>query len=274
MKEAKVVFFHPSSFIPHPFSEEPSMHRPLIGVAMQTLPPIPGQIPLGWGIGQKYVKALLKAGANPLLIPALPEEEQVVRVMYEQADGIFLAGGHDLDPALYGEAERHPTCDEPDHERDWTELRLVRWALEDDKPLLGVCRGIQSINVAAGGTLYQHVPDQHPGAIKHDYFSMGEGTGRDYLAHAVRIEPGSRLSAIMGVDEVMVTSMHHQGVKAIARGFRPGARAEDGLVEAIEHVDRRFVLGVQWHAEELVGAHEPMRRLFRAFVEAAGSRGP
>jgi putative glutamine amidotransferase len=243
--------------------------RPVIGIATQTQQAIPGQAPLAWVMGQRYVHVLAAAGAVPWLVPLLPGDEATLRCIYERLDGVFLTGGVDVDPAHYGEA-REPLCGLTDPARDATELRLVRWAIADHKPVLGVCRGMQLLNVAAGGALYQDVAAQHPGAIKHDYFPSAGDYTRDYLVHEVAVLPESRLGRILGTGVVQVNSMHHQGVKALAPGLVSSARAPDGLVEGLEGANGRFLVGVQWHPEELAEKDEAMARLFREFIAAAG----
>jgi putative glutamine amidotransferase len=245
--------------------------RPIVGVATQTLEAVPGKLPPCWVMGQRYVRTLTAAGALPWLIPLLPGDEDTLRAIYEQLDGIFLTGGVDIDPTNYGE-ERQPLCDRIDPARDWTELALVRWAIRDHKPVLGVCRGIQAINVACGGTLYQDIGHQHPQAIKHDYFPTLTGPARDFLAHPVRLTPRSRIHRVLGAEQVQVNSMHHQGIKRLAPGLTATAFAPDGLIEAIEKPGSPYLVGVQWHPEELADAHDPMRRLFADFVEAVSHR--
>jgi putative glutamine amidotransferase len=239
----------------------------VIGIATQTLEAIPGKLPLCWVMGQRYVCALTAAGAVPWLVPLLPDDEATLRAVYERLDGVFLTGGVDVDPASYGEP-RHQLCDRTDPARDATELALIRWAVADGKPVLGVCRGVQALNVACGGSLYQDVATQRPHAIKHDYFPAADRYPRDYLAHPVRVEPGSRLAAVLGTEQVQVNSMHHQGIKALAAGLRATAHAPDGLIEGVEKPGAGFVVGVQWHPEELAERHAPHRRLFAAFVDA------
>lgn len=245
--------------------------RPVIGLVTQTQEAVPGRQPASWIMGQCYVRALTAAGAVPWLIPLLPGDESTLRAVYERLDGLCLTGGVDVDPAAYGE-ERQPLCDRPDPARDWTDLALVRWAAAEGKPVFGICRGIQAINVACGGSLYQDVARYHAGAIKHDYFNPPAQYPRDHLAHDVRIEPGSRLRELLGAERVEVNSLHHQGIKRLAPGLTATAFAPDGLIEAIERSDGPFLMGVQWHPEEMVEAHAPMRRLFAGFVEAAGRR--
>jgi putative glutamine amidotransferase len=242
--------------------------RPVIGIATQTLEAIPGKIPLAWVMGQKYVRALTGAGGIPWIIPLLQGDEDTLRHIYQLLDGVFLTGGVDVDPAQYGEP-RCPACGPSDPARDWTELALVRWAKGDGKPVFGVCRGHQVINVACGGTLYQDVPGQCAEAIKHDYFPSPEGYTRDLLVHSVRVAPESRLAGILGAELVRVNSMHHQGIRTLAPGLTPAALAPDGLVEGVEGRNGHFLVGVQWHPEELVDSHPEMHRLFQSFIAAA-----
>jgi putative glutamine amidotransferase len=244
-------------------------HRPVIGIVTQTQEAVPGQSPRAWIMGHKYVQVLARAGAVPWLVPLLRDDTETLRHIYERLDGLFLTGGVDVDPANYREAT-HQLCGVTDHDRDWTELTLVRWALADGKPVLGVCRGIQLLNVAAGGTLHQDLAAQRPHAIKHDYFAPGGPYSRDMLAHGVRVVSKSRLAGLLGADEVPVNSMHHQGIKDLAPGLEPVAFAPDGLVEGVEGRNGRFLLGVQWHPEELADKDPAMRRLFTAFLDAAG----
>jgi putative glutamine amidotransferase len=244
--------------------------RPIIGLATQTQEAIPGELPPVWIMGQRYVRVLVAAGGVPWLIPLLPSDESTLRAIYDKLDGVLLIGGVDVDPSQYGEG-RLSCCQETDPPRDWTESRLIHWALEDSKPLFGICRGIQMINAALGGTLYQDLREQWPESIRHDYFSTNTEFSRDYLAHSIRIEPATKLRAILGAEELPVNSMHHQGIRDLAPGLRPTAFAPDGLIEAFEGTSGRFLLGVQWHPEEMAEKSEPMKRLFTAFVEAARS---
>lgn len=251
-------------------------HTPLVGVPTQTLQVIDGipeGLPVSWVMNHRYFTALATAGAAPVMVPLL-EEEAVLRAIYERLDGVFLAGGVDLDPASYGH-ERHTLCGSTDVNRDRVELLLARWALEEGKPLLGVCRGMQVINVARGGSLYQDCGEQYPGSIKHDYFPNA-GFERDYLAHPVRVVEGTKLRQALGGAEVPVNSMHHQGVRDVGAGLVASAYSPDGLIEALETPDERWAVGVQWHPEMLIDGDAGTRRLFEAFLDAArrfGGRG-
>jgi putative glutamine amidotransferase len=245
--------------------------RPVIGIATQTLEPIPGQLPLTWIMGQRYVRVLTGLGALPWVIPLLDDEE-TLQGIYSHLDGVFLTGGVDVDPQCYHES-RHPLCGKTDPPRDWTETRLIRWAIRDHKPVLGVCRGIQVINVAGGGTLYQDVQAQFPGAIKHDYFpGRDDDYTRDALTHDIRVTPHSRLAGILGVQQTEVNSMHHQAIKDLAPGLVASAFAPDGLIEGVEGKNGQYLVGVQWHPEELAETMQPMRQLFQSFLSAAAPR--
>lgn len=220
-------------------------------------------------MSQRYIRVLVDAGALPWMIPLMSEDAETMRGIYEELDGVFLPGGADIDPANYGE-ERHPRCDTSDPPRDAVELMVVRWAMADRKPVLGVCRGLQIVNLATGGTLYQDIAEQMPGAIKHDYFPFGGRYARDYLAHEVTVAPRSRLGEIYGEGQLAVNSMHHQGVRKLGERLTASAVAPDGLVEGIESADGSYVVAVQWHPEALFETSEATRRLFASFIEASG----
>jgi putative glutamine amidotransferase len=240
----------------------------MIGIATQTQEAIPGELPPVWIMSQRYVQVLSSLGAVPWLIPLMPADLPTLREIYDRLDGVFLTGGRDVDPSSYGEA-RHPKCGATDRQRDEVEMTLVRWALEDHKPLLAVCRGIQVLNVACGGSLIQDVTSQVPAAIRHDYFPTASGTPtRDYLAHDIRVEPHSRLGRYLGAERVPVNSMHHQAIKALAPNLVPSAWAPDGLIEGVEGSNGHYVVAVQWHPEELT-AQESQRRLFTEFLAAS-----
>jgi putative glutamine amidotransferase len=246
------------------------MHkRPVIGIPTQTLEAMPDELPRCWVMSQRYVRVLTSAGAVPWIVPLL-DDEATLRDIYDYVDGVFLPGGVDVDPASYGEA-RAPGSGRVDAERDRTELTLVRWAAAERKPVLGVCRGAQVINVAFGGTLYQDVAVQREGAIKHDYFPTGGRYTRDQLVHDVRVVEGTQLAAALGVPQLAVNSMHHQGIRDLAPGLVVSALAPDGLIEGVEASNGQYLIGVQWHPESLVDADPRMRRLFATFIEAACS---
>jgi len=244
------------------------MARPVIGVATQTIEAVPGELPPCWIMGQRYVHALRHAGAVPWLIPLLPDDLETLREIYSRLDGVFLTGGVDVDPKNYGE-QTAEYCGKTDPARDAVEIQLIRWAKEDKKPLFAVCRGIQIVNVALGGSLYQDVTKQVPTALRHDYFPTADQPARDYLAHAIDITNSSRLAELLGGTWVKVNSMHHQAIKQLASGLIATARAPDGIIEGVESSNGQYLVAVQWHPEELEDRDAGMRRLFTSFVEAA-----
>jgi putative glutamine amidotransferase len=246
--------------------------RPLIGVTTQTLQAIDGipeGLPQSVVMNQRYYHAAAAAGAAPVLIPLLDDVE-ALRAIYERMNGILIPGGVDVDPAVFGEAP-HERLGRIDPARDRVEIQLVRWAVEDRKPLLGLCRGLQVINVALGGTLYQDLETEYPNAIKHDYFP-NYGYARDHLAHPVAVEAGSRLRHALADPSVPVNSMHHQGIRALASSLVASATAPDGLIEAAELPNDSYLVGVQWHPEVFEGSEPSAGDLFRDFVKAASGR--
>jgi putative glutamine amidotransferase len=243
---------------------EPGIKRPLIGV---TTGREKSQRFFGLSLyimNQTYVRTLENLGALPVMIP-LNMSEATLYGMFARLDGLFLPGGEDIDPSNYGE-DRHPLLGATDRERDRTELLLTRWAIEEGMPVLGVCRGVQMINVACGGTLIQDLHNEQPDLEKHDYFPPSYERYR--ISHGVSIVPDSHLAEAMGqVHEV--NSMHHQGIDQVGYGLRVVARAEDGLPEALEAPQLPFVVGVQWHPEELSKTDQMSANLFYNFVAAA-----
>jgi putative glutamine amidotransferase len=244
--------------------------RPIIGIPTQTLQSLGGvstDIPPSWVMSQRYIQTLVQAGAIPWMIPLV--DTATLRGVFDALDGVFLPGGADIDPVSYGRPP-HPMCDKTDAERDRVELALARWAIAEGKPVLGVCRGMQLINVASGGTLYQDLAEQMPGSIKHDYFPYtGQGFSRDFLAHTVEVTSGTRLARLFGAGELKVNSMHHQGVKALGAGLHATALSPDGLIEAIETDGDGYVFAVQWHPEALTDGDDRSRAIFADFIEAA-----
>lgn len=203
----------------------------------------------------KYMESLARAGAKMRWVE-LNDPEQAVQDALT-CDGLLLPGGGDMDPKFYGQA-RIPACGEPNLLRDAAEPLLLRAFLAADKPVLGICRGIQVMNAVLGGDLYQDIkPFEH---LPHN--------GHWAKVHTVTVRRGTLLSRILGQDTVLVNSQHHQAVDRVAPGFTLAALSEDGIVEAIEKPDARFCLGVQWHPEWLSDADPAMQSLFDAFVNA------
>ena len=216
-----------------------------------------------------YLKAVTDAGGVPVIIP-LQLSEEMLRAIYESLDGVFLPGGEDLDPALYGE-EHHELLGPIDSERDRTEMLLARWALADNKPVLAICRGMQILNVASGGSLFQDIRAQRDDSEKHDYFPPAFERVR--ISHDIDIAPDSRLGHIFG-QCATVNSMHHQALKSLGQQCRPIAWAPDGVVEAMEIAGHPYALGVQWHPEELATHQQDSgsRQLFADFVAQCRAR--
>lgn len=197
-----------------------------------------------------------------MLIP-VSVDTNTRRQIFERLDGVLLSGGEDINPAVYG-APPHPALGKTDENRDRAELELARWSVDEDRPLLCICRGHQMLNAALGGTLIQDIPSQVQTTINHD------ARQRDALIHDVTINPASRLAAVLGGTRFPVNSLHHQAVDMPAPRLCVTASAPDGVIEGAELPDSRFILSVQWHPEDLFRQHETMRRLFRAFIGAAG----
>lgn len=210
-----------------------------------------------------YIAAVASAGGLPVCIP-LGLDESTYQSLFERLDGLLFTGGGDVHPSQYAGQPHHKVVN-VDTDRDRTELWLARQVVSQDKPFLGICRGFQVINVAFGGSLYEDILDQKPGALKHDYYP---NIPRNQLSHAVDIDPSSKLTHILGLSSTQVNSLHHQGVKHLAPQLTPTAYAPDGILEAYEIPSHRFGMAVQWHPEWLQ-EHEPMRKLFQAFVKAA-----
>jgi putative glutamine amidotransferase len=243
---------------------------PLIGVTTSEVRVAASARPLAEGdppqremvLGMVYAGAVQRAGGIPVVLP--PIEAADMPALLSRLQGVCLSGGPDLDPSAY-HARAHDDLGPVEPELDSFELELVRAADAAGLPVLGICRGCQVLNVARGGTLYQHVPDITDGLIHHRQTEPGRVS-----THTVRVAPGSGLATIVGGGELEVNSFHHQAVDRVGRGLRPVAWAPDGLVEAIEDPDGPLYLGVQWHAEGLIDRPEH-RALFDALVAAAAT---
>jgi putative glutamine amidotransferase len=191
-------------------------------------------------------------------------DESAVNELLPRLDGVLFSGGGDIDTQFFG-AVNHPKVKGVDVERDRMEIYLLEKLVAQGKPFMGICRGLQLVNVGMGGSLYTDIADQVPGAAKHDYYP---DWARDHLAHPVEIIPDTKLAGILGESVVEVNSLHHQGINKLAEGLLVSSYSPDGLVEAAELPSHPFGLAVQWHPEWLT-AHAPMRALFRTFVDAA-----
>jgi putative glutamine amidotransferase len=235
--------------------------KPIIGITTNQSTNANGQPTIM--LMQSYVNAVIQAGAVPVLIPSRIAEDGWEAV-YSRLEGVLFSGGGDI-AMEFSPGEPHPRIDGVDRARDSVELKMLQAAASDGKPFLGICRGCQVMNVALGGTLYTHIPDQLPDALDHDY----PGNMRRVLVHEVKLEEGTHLAKIFEESILKVNSLHHQGIKDVAPAMRVAGYARDGLVEAVELPDHPFGLAVQWHPEWLTD-QEGTRNLFRKFVEAAG----
>jgi putative glutamine amidotransferase len=244
--------------------------RPLIGItAFETQHLRPPHAPL-YATGQRYVRAIEEAGGLPVILsPGLSND--TLRATFERLDGLLMSGGGDIDPVIYGE-EAHAKIWGLDMKRDRAELAMAKWAADTEKPLLCICRGIQVLNVALGGSLVQDIASMVPNALTHMFDE--EVTPRDTIAHSVRVEANSLLNKLLQADEAAVNSWHHQSIKRVADDLKVVALSPDGIVEAVELPEHRFVLGVQWHPEWLYDRQPEMKRLFTGLVEAASAPVP
>jgi putative glutamine amidotransferase len=237
------------------------MTAPLIGITTSVTV---DKVPERAYVNSTYIRAVQAAGGIPLLLtPHFTPEVQAA--LWQRLDGLILTGGGDIEPARFGEP-RHPSVDDVSPARDELELGLTRRAVTEDVPLFAICRGIQVLNVALGGSLVQDLPSEWPNALVHS-----QKAPRHEPTHPVKVMgEGTRLGRVLGSLEVEVNSMHHQAIKRLGEGLREVAWAPDGVIEGVEMAgDDRFVLGVQWHPEELVGHDQAARNLFAAIVEAA-----
>jgi putative glutamine amidotransferase len=238
------------------------MPKPLIGITTRNRKDADGY-PVT-ALQHTYTRAVVQAGGIPILIPSMLLEEDFLD-LYSRVVGILFTGGGDISLEYFNGAD-HPRIGEVDEARDATEISLMRAAVNNGKPVLGICRGAQVMNVALGGTLYTHIYDQLQGALDHAY----PGDLRTVLVHPVNVDENTHSAEIFGETLLNVNSLHHQGLKDIAPGLRVAGHAPDGLVEVVEIPDHPYAVAVQWHPEWLTD-QVPMKRLFKSFVDAAGS---
>src|SRR5437667_2887772 len=238
--------------------------RPLVGLTTSVTF---GSSPERAYVNAAYVRAVQAAGGIPVLLPPHLDEDARA-ALWTRLDALVLSGGGDLDPALFGEAP-HAKVYEVSGARDELELRLTQSALDDGVPLLAICRGIQVLNVALGGTLYRDIPSDPGSTIDHS-----QKAPRHQPTHRVKVMgEGTRLGAVLGAGELEVNSFHHQAIKRLGAGLREVAWAEDGIIEGVElGGEHSFVLGVQWHPEDLIERDAAARALFAAVVDAARRR--
>lgn len=211
---------------------------------------------------QAYAQAVEQAGGMPILLSQVVAADGLGQLVH-MLDGILFSGGVDVDPVHFGE-EPLPALGEVAPERDRFELELVRQALDADLAVLAICRGIQVLNIAAGGTIYQDLRTQVSNTLKHS-----QDAPRWHATHKVTIKGGTILARALQAREVRVNSFHHQAVSRVAPGFRLSATAPDGVIEAIESENHKYVVGVQWHPEGMWEKDPQMLKLFKSFIQAA-----
>lgn len=245
------------------------MTRPLIGIPTESTITSEFWARVMYHAVAAYSRALDRNGGVPMLIP-LDLSEDALRALYEKVDGLlFAGGGDDIHPATYGESAQ-PHCGPADALRDATEIKLAHWSLADQKPVLGICRGLQMINTALGGTLYQDIDTEYPDPIQHRIPGANGIPGN--APHPIAISDGSRLAKAIGATAVTVTSGHHQAVKVVGDGLLVTARAADQIIEAAESSNPdRYVLAVQFHPELMIDDEPRMNGIFRDFVNACSA---
>lgn len=238
--------------------------RPLIGIPCHALIRTETGRPI-YANNRTYVHAVESVGGVPILMPMI-SDLPILADLCARLDGLLLTGGVDIDPSCFNE-EAHPLTEVADPELDEFEIALAIRAFQEDLPVLGICRGMQLINVVLGGSLYQDIDQQCPGNIGHTHRNLP----RTHLVHPISVDPGSRMEKILGTQEVWVNSLHHQAIKEPGTGVRITGRAADGIPELLEVPGYRFVLAAQCHPEEIYAIEPAFARLFSAFVQASGS---
>lgn len=238
------------------------MSAPMIGISTNTVPSPATKLP--WvAVPNTYIQAVIFAGGMPVLIPPnFPIEE--FDTLLSRLDGIVLSGGGDIEPARFG-GENHEKVKNINPQRDETEIQLATKVIEMGMPFLGICRGLQVVNVALGGSLYTHIPDQVETTISHA--NPVPDHPPDLLAHEVEIEADSRLYNIVNEKSILVNSRHHQGIKDLGDGLRVTGTAPDGIIEAVEVPEHPFGMAVQWHPESFTD-NRAAQAIFMALVEA------
>lgn len=239
------------------------MKNPIIGLSGGLLI-IEGETFLGRErayVNNDYIESVVRAGGSPVVLPVILNEELIKRQV-EAVDGVIITGGYDVNPLVYGEEPSqsqgftYPEMDEYD-------LMLIKIACELKKPILGICRGLQILNVAFGGTLYQDLAQIEGCYIKHVQSSKG-----DFAGHSIEVKKDTLLYNIFG-EAALVNSFHHQAIKKLAPGFTVSANSKDGVIEAIEKNEGNFIVGVQWHPEMMTGDNVNMLDIFKKLVEKA-----
>ena len=243
------------------------MNPPLIAVSTSVTV---GTYPERAYVNASYLNAVQQAGGVPVPLPPQLTEAARAQIL-ERVHGVLLTGGGDVDPARFGETP-HATTGDVSAARDTLEIELTRWAVATHVPLLAVCRGLQVLNVALGGSLYQDIPSELGSPLDHSQAAL-QGKARHVPTHHVKVRDGSRLAGILGALDVDVNSFHHQAIKRLGGGLADVAWAPDSIVEGVElTAPDQFVVGVQWHPEEMVGSDRAALNLFAALVQRARER--
>jgi putative glutamine amidotransferase len=236
------------------------LNAALIGVTASHLTSKSGVVHTS--IPEAYCQAILRAGGIPVLIP-FDLDPSLQEQLTNRLDGVVFSGGGDIHPSFYN-GQPHPLVDEVDTARDQLEIDLLKQTIRVGKPFFGICRGLQLINVALGGSLYEDLLDQRPQALRHQY---APEFPRNYLAHSVQLEANSQIGSLIPRPKIQVNSLHHQGIDRLAPDLQASGYAPDGLIEAVELPGYSFGLAIQWHPEWLT-ADQDMQRLFSAFIRA------
>jgi len=216
-----------------------------------------------YALADDYTNAIRAAGGLPIL---LPDGETDLDTILETVDGLLFSGGADIDPSIYGDADVHDTTYGVDPRRDTYEIALIQKAAAQDKPILGICRGLQVINVALGGTLIQDIPTANPESLGHSQDKLGKPKGE--TTHTVSLTPETPLAKVFASDTAEVNSFHHQAVREPAPSLEVAATAPDGTIEAAWDPTKHFLVAVQWHPEMLADHNDTQASIFRAFVDA------
>lgn len=222
--------------------------------------------PVTHGQSYTYIEAILRADGVPFIVPII-DDGTTLKQLYNLADGILFAGGNDVNPQLYNEAP-YPSVTDVSPVRDGVETKLMQWALTDHKPLLGICRGMQLLNIIQGGTCYQDITADLPKASDHNRSTKRKDL--EDIAHNLHLNPDSQLAKIIDSPTIGANTHHHQAIKKLGKKLRVNCRSEDDLIEGIEVTDQGFALGVQSHPESLDERAEiKWRKLFTSFVQAS-----
>ncbi|PQF34916.1 gamma-glutamyl-gamma-aminobutyrate hydrolase [Enterococcus faecium] len=241
--------------------------KPIIGISGSLLVDSGGIFP-GYQrayVNNDYIQSVAMCNGVPYIVPII-ENDELIREQVTNIDGLILSGGHDINPLLWSE-EPHYKLGEISSKRDTYDFKLLKFALEMKKPVLGICRGEQLINVAEGGSLYQDLSLMEGSYIKHNQQDVPS-----MPTHTVEIKEGTKLHGILGEKTVLTNSFHHIGVNKLAKGYIVSATSKDGVVEAIEKEGEDFVIGVQWHPEMMTKSYDKMQNIFKALIEEASKK--